>query len=248
MNFVHLEFLNSDLCEVIFPMVKKIPLDPPFVKGGIVPHENHFPSLKKRGQGRFGPAPLFFQRLRLGLSFVGTLLDDCGDPLDVVEIDGRLAWQLDQIRPDSLRIRQSIPDTAAKAVEQMDRHVAALDFVARVAERMDYVRSQILTTPSRYYMDHLRETGGAGPVRYELQSIIAAQQFLIRVNARALCHDVFTKRLHQRRRRRSLEVGPPLSAVRARRRARIFTARAKFQQPRRKAAPALPDEYRQKLS
>src|SRR6266576_4710548 len=170
--------------------------------------------------------------------------DDRGDPLDLVEIHAGFAWQLNQIRPNSLRIWQSIPDTIREPTEQVNRHVAALNCIAAVAKRADHARSQIHTAPSRQHANDLREARRAWPVRYELQSVIAAKKPLISANARAARADVFIQRIGQTRRHCRVKIRQRFTVIGLWRCVGIGTARMNSCQGRRPASPAMPNQRR----
>src|ERR1044071_10145544 len=79
---------------------------------------------------------------------VGNCCDDRGDSRKIIKTEGRIAGKLDQIRPDTVSVREPVPNTSAQTRNQMQRHVAAVNYVTFGNKRIHDVRGNVATALS----------------------------------------------------------------------------------------------------
>ena len=93
--------------------------------------------------------------LKLGIDGV---LYDSRDSFHMIEINVRLARELDQIAPNSIRTGKTVPNAHSEITQMMYRHIAALNFISGAAKYADQVGRHISIAAPRQNSHHLRQT------------------------------------------------------------------------------------------
>ena len=86
------------------------------------------------------------------------MLYDRGNSFDVIEFHIRLARQLDQVTPNSIRMGKTVPNAHSEITQMMYRHIAALNFISGAAKYADQIGRHIAIAAPRQNPHHLRQT------------------------------------------------------------------------------------------
>src|SRR5262245_30678376 len=81
--------------------------------------------------------------------------NDRGDSRKIIKTEGRITGELDQIRPETVGVGQPVPHASAQIRNQLQGHVAALNYVTFGNKRIHGVRRYVATALSGQNSDDL---------------------------------------------------------------------------------------------
>jgi hypothetical protein len=85
----------------------------------------------------------------------------------MTQADLGLTGKLDQVAPDSFRVRKTLPSPRLVIRQKMDRNITPLNFVASAVQRFNEACRRIIAAPPGKNSDNLTQAGRSGSLRYE---------------------------------------------------------------------------------